>query len=229
MQARLEVSIERVVRALGVVVTCLLLAHAAGLISTALGHGNLLGWVSAFDVNRESNVPTWYSSAALATAAALLALIAILKRAARDPFAGRWLLLAVIFLFLSCDETALLHERSTAFVVLFVKNKFLSYVAWVVPAGILLVVFGVAYIKFLLHLSPRFRKLFIVAGCVYVMGAFGMELVTGAIGRLVLGGKVHFLFEASEELMEMTGVILFLRALLLYVKEHVGNVELVVR
>jgi hypothetical protein len=229
MQARVEVSIERVVRALGVIVTCLLLAHAAGLISKSLGHGNLLGWVSAFDVNRESNVPTWYSSVALASAAAVLALIAFFKRSERDPFAGRWLLLAVIFLFLSCDETALLHERSTAFVVLFVKNKFLSYVAWVVPAGILLVVFGVGYIKFLLHLSPRFRTLFVVAGAVYVMGAFGMELVTGAIGRLVLNGKVHFLFEASEEIMEMTGVILFLRALLLYVKEHVGKVELVVR
>jgi hypothetical protein len=229
MQARVEVSIERVVRALGVFVALHFVAHAVGLISTAMGHGNLLGWVSAFNVNKESNVPTWYSSVALATAAGLLALIADLKRGARDPVAGRWALLAVIFLFLSCDETALLHERSTAFVVLFVKNKFLSYVAWVVPAGILLVVFGVAYVKFLLHLSPRFRKLFVVAGVTYVMGAFGMELVTGAIGRLVLGGKVHFLFEASEEVMEMTGVILFLRALLLYVKEHLGNVELVVR
>jgi hypothetical protein len=229
MQTRVEVSIERVVRALGVFVICLFVAHAGGLISTALGHGNLLGWVSAFNVNRESNIPTWFSSIMLATAAGLLALIAYLKHGSRDPFAGRWLILAVIFLFLSCDETALLHERSTAFVVLFVKNKFLSYVAWVVPAGILLVVFAVGYLKFLLHLPPRFRKLFVVAGALYVMGAFGMELVTGAIGRLVLNGRVHFLFEASEEMMEMAGVILFLRALLLYVKEHVGNVELVVR
>lgn len=229
MQASIEVSIERVVRGLVVVVCLLVLAHAGALISTALGHGNLLGWVSAFNVNRESNIPTWYSSATLLAAAALLALIAYLKYAQKDGFAGRWLLLAVIFLFLSCDETALLHERSTAFVVLFVKNEFLSYVAWVVPAGILLVVFGVAYLKFLFHLSPRFRKLFVVAGVVYVMGAFGMELVTGAIGRLVLGGKIHFLFEASEEILEMSGVILFLRALLLYLKEHFGNVELVVR
>jgi hypothetical protein len=229
MQAKIEVSIERVVRGLAVFVAFLFLAHAGGLISTALGHANLLGWVSAFNVNREHNVPTWYSSMALGTAALLLFLIAYLKRVAQDAFAGRWLLLGIIFLLLSCDETALLHERSTAFVDLFVKNKFLSYVAWVVPAGIFLVVFGVGYVKFLLHLTPRFRKLFVVSGALYVMGAFGMELVTGALGRLVLDGKVHFLFEASEEVMEMTGVILFLRALLLYVKEHVGNVELVVR
>jgi hypothetical protein len=180
-------------------------------------------------VNHEANVPTWYSSVSLALATVLLALIAIHKRGQRDPFAGRWFGLALIFLFLSCDETALLHERSTAAVVLVVKNKFLSYIAWVVPAGILLVVFSVGYLKFLFHLPPRFRVLFVVAGVSYVGGAFGMELLTGAVGRLILDGKIHFLFEMLEEVFEMAGVILFLRALLLYIKEHVGSLEFTVR
>ena len=63
-------------------------------------------------MNTEANIPAWYSSAALLLAAMLLWIVS----AATKQRGGRpiyWRLLSLVFLALSIDEVAELHEQLT--------------------------------------------------------------------------------------------------------------------
>ncbi|WP_121967558.1 hypothetical protein [Leptolyngbya sp. BC1307] len=49
--------------------------------------------------------------------------------------------------------------------------------AWVIPAAFLVVVFLLGYVRFILALLKRMRRLFLIAGSTFVGGALGMEMV----------------------------------------------------
>lgn len=226
--ASCTIRLRRVIGAFVVVIAGLLAAHVAGLISARVyGNDWLGGLVPAFNLGKEQNVPTWYSSSALFVAALLLGFIGMVRWQNRERFAGSWATLGLVLAFLSCDETATLHELSVEPLGRHVQTPLLHYIAWVIPASVLLVVFAVVYLRFFLHLPRRFKIGFLAAGAVYVSGALGMELITGAVGRVLLEGRVHFLFDIVEELLEMSGVLLFITVLLDYCRRELG--ELTVR
>lgn len=64
-----------------------------------------------FDLNGETNLPSWYSAAQLALIGGLLAVFAVVR--VRRGARGAWALMlaGVVFLFLSLDETTSLHEN----------------------------------------------------------------------------------------------------------------------
>lgn len=220
----LTVSVRRVVTIFAMAITGLMAAHVAGLISkNVFGNDWLGGLVPAFNVGREQNVPTWYSSSALLITALLLGFIGLVRWQGRGRFAGGWIMLGLIFAFLSCDETATLHELSVEPLGRYVQTPLLHFIAWVIPASVLLLVFGAVYLRFFLHLPRRFQIGFLAAGAVYVGGALGMELITGAFGRVVFAGRAHFLFDIMEELLEMGGVVLFIAVLLDYCRRELGD------
>jgi hypothetical protein len=76
------------------------------LIANLLGHAPRM-----FDLDAESNLPTWYSSVQLFLLAQALTVLALLlaRRSWRD--AAPFLFLAAIALLLSADEVATIHER----------------------------------------------------------------------------------------------------------------------
>jgi hypothetical protein len=81
----------------------LLLAYVG---STLLGYD-----IGLLKLDHELNIPTWYASAKLLAIAALLALVALMF-GTRDRIAPIVLLMPVaLFVFLSMDETASVHER----------------------------------------------------------------------------------------------------------------------
>jgi hypothetical protein len=66
-------------------------------------------FVRLFDLDREANIPTWYQSALLLLCCALSAAIGRLSNFGAGV-RGRWLLMAALFLCLSIDEAAVIHE-----------------------------------------------------------------------------------------------------------------------
>lgn len=167
--------------------------------------------VAFFSLSYEGNLPTWYASALLLACACLLAAIAADAARKAEPFLRRWRLLAAGFAFMSLDEAAELHERAGA---LFEGRGALHF-GWVVPAAALVLGLAAPYAPFLLHLPPRPRRAFAVAGALYVLGAVGMELPLGwwteRHGADNLG---YALLDAVEEALELAGASLFARALL---------------
>ena len=170
--------------------------------------------VPLLSLSEEANVPTWYSSMLLFGCALVLASIAGMVRASGGRMVKQWAVLAGVFGYMSLDETAQLHERLNSLHVLS-NLRGVFYFGWIIPASVIVLLVGVAYLPFVFHLPKGTRARFIVAGAIYVGGALVMEMPLGAWatrhGEDNLG---YALIDAVEETMEMVGASLFLVALL---------------
>lgn len=170
-----------------------------------------------FMLNRELNVPTWYSSTLLVVAAALLALIAGLTRLERAPSFSAWAGLALIFLYLSADEVASIHERYFGKLSPLPEQGVFFY-GWVVPAMVFVLILTVSYGRFVFRLPAPVRRLAVAAAALYVGGSLGLELVEAVLDEQ--GPRATLLFggiAGLEEILEMAGVLIFIVALLRYV------------
>jgi len=75
--------------------------------------------------------------------------------------------------------------------------------------------FGFAYARFLFHLPAQTRRMFIVAGVLFVAGALGVEQVTEIYLKDHSTNSLGYsLLTAAEEGLEMISVVLFIHALL---------------
>lgn len=99
---------KKVVRFLGAIVVCLIIANMVGIVSKYYFGSSR---IALFELDREANIPTLYSSVTILLCAGLLAVIAVAEKRQQRRQYIYWLVLALTFLFLSIDETAGLHER----------------------------------------------------------------------------------------------------------------------
>lgn len=177
-------------------------------------------------VDGEGNIPTWYSSCLLLLCAFLLGTIASAHWGDPNGQSVRWIILALIFGFLSLDETAQLHELSIAPLHQWLGTTGFLYYAWVIPAAICVVIFVLSYLKFLARLPGRTRRLFLFAGAVFIGGSLGVEAFSAK--QASLHGEhnlVYHLIVTLEELLEMLGVIVFIYALLDYLGRQFTRVS----
>ena len=172
------------------------------------------------DFRQEANIPTLFSSGILAFACVLLAVTGrdAVIRERNLWMAGRWYGLAVIFAFLSLDETAMIHEGFNKYPLgsagaLAIVDKF----PWVWFYGAAVVALGLFYLPFLLRLPRLTAILFVMSGIIYVGGAIGLE-VFGAyeldVDHIQRASLDYILRGVAEEFCEMAGTLLFLWALL---------------
>lgn len=180
-----------------------------------------------FDMWSEVSIPSWYSITLLLIASTILAVIAVAKYAARDPFRLHWAALAVIFLALSVDEAADIHGQ-----VSYTLNEklntsgFLAY-AWIIPAAVLVLVVGLAYLRFLMRLPLDTRIRFVVAGAIFLAGALVMEAIEGRYDTSHgVETMTYRVMVGIEETLEMAGTILFIATLLAYLASLAETIEL---
>lgn len=168
------------------------------------GFGRLMASLS---VNAEAALPAWYSSALLLLCAALCADVA--RTTGPRLQRRRWTVLAVLFVYLSADEAAQLHEIGTNVVDRAGVKTGLAF-SWVLLAVPALLVLGVLMIPFLRSLPRRTVAGMLVAGCVFVGGAVGLEL-PGSLIYSTAGPDTaaYALVTSVEELCEMVGTIIF--------------------
>ena len=225
---RLAISPRRVTRVLTLVVLCLTFASIAAQFSLYyLGYDDPFEFVSLFDVDSESNIPTWYASSTLLLCSILLASIAYAKKIDSDRYFLHWGGLSIIFLFLSMDEAASIHELAIEPLRSALNAGGFLYYTWVVPGAAFVLIFVLVYLRFLADLPVKTRRLFLVAGIVYVGGALGVELVGGRYADLY--GEENFMYAlivTVEEFLEMAGVVVFIFALLSYMSSHLKDVQI---
>lgn len=220
-KAELPLSIAQLTKLLLLIVLMLAVLNVIGHVAQyVLGFGA----IELLHMNRESNVPTFFSSSILLFSATLLLFTYYITNQQHDKDRNYWLLLSVIFTGLSIDEAVSIHERLGNPVQQVVGIHKWFYYAWVIPAGLLLVVLGIGLFKFLMRLPTDTRTRFLIAGGLYVGGALGVEMI---------GGYYHFLYGQEnitynliatlEETLEMLGVVFFIRAILLHCKHHLGG------
>lgn len=208
--------VRRVMRIFIVIVLCLIVA---GILSSAF---RILEYPfpgskwfhKMFDLDSEYNIPAWYASFSLLFCAGLLGAITALKKG--DRYHSYWKILAFIFLFLGLDEVFSFHE---ALIIPSLRKSLklnpLFYHTWVIPAIALVSFFIFKYWKFVLHLPKRTRILIMLAGGIYITGALGLEMISGALRQEF--GRWNVMTQTaiiSEEIFEMTGILIFIYALL---------------
>jgi len=208
------------------VVTCLVvisfLSQMAAYFLPGVSSENYL--VRAFGVDSERNVPTAYSALALLFCSFLLGTIAYAKNLDSCRYKNHWKILSFIFLYISIDEAGQLHEKLIQPLRTMLNATGILYFTWVVPIGILVVIFLLSYTKFLFHLPVPTRKLFVAATVIYIGGALGMELV-GAYQASTVGEDniLYQIIVTVEESLEMLGIVVFIHALTSYIKTYLGG------
>ena len=199
---------------------------AVQILKFGFGYEYILGLYNVFDFNTEGNMPTFYSATALLISAALLAVIAREKFVNGDAYRLHWAILSAIFVFLSLDEASSLHETFVIVMQPSLDLQGIFFFAWVIPYGILLVIFAVMYLRFVRALPTRTGRLFIISAAVFLSGAVGMEMA-GSATVSALGGwetgfyhLYHVILYSIEEPLEMVGIVIFIYSLLDYLSNE---------
>lgn len=215
----------RVITCLWVGAACLIFAHLVmQYLMYGQGHDHVFGLTRMFDLDEEANLPTWFSSLLILVAAVLLARIA--ADASRGNGAAHyWWVLAAGFALMSIDEVAMVHElfNDPQRISSASRSSPLLTYTWVVPYALLVAGLGIYFVRFLALLPLATRIRFIVAGGVYVGAALGLEFIEGFVVRLQGHDSIEdSLLTTMQELLEISGVILFIDALLRHLDSRGG-------
>lgn len=223
------VSSKKTAIVLGVLIAALLAAHiAVSTLRIVTGHDSLGGLVPLFDFWQEGNVPTLFSTLLLGSASLLLYCVHVVEKRNKTRFYRRWALLSLVFLFLATDEFTELHEKLSKPLqqATGALPGSLEYWGWVVPYAVLAVLVGLYFLPFYLHLAKRFKMLFALSAILFVGGALGFEVLEGLYGSYyhlatledALTRAPFAAMVAVEEVMEFSGVALFICSLLEYLR-----------
>lgn len=220
-----------------VVLTALVSAAGAAVVYSwsQLGHDWLWGFVPKFCMDEENNIPTWYSTLLLAAcAAALAAAAAAHSRQNEKQLARFFAALSGIFVFLSADEAASLHEMLHSVMKHTVATAVFPVFPWLAAGVVFALATAIWAMRPLLRLPAQTRWGILLAGAVYCAGALGMEAAAGVYIRSAAnpalartsGDFVYGMMSVVEETLEMAGAILLLNAVLRHLERIPGGLWL---
>jgi hypothetical protein len=207
--------------------TLLILNIIAIFFAYVTGHASYYGILEKFYFLLENNFPTYFSGVNLLIAAGLLFHIYNEKNIKHTVDNKYWLFLSLVFLFLSIDEIASIHELSIRPMQKLLTMGSISsswlFFPWVIAGIILVLVLGIFFLRFYLRLPLRYKFLFGVSAALIIGGAIGLEIIDGHYynGDVTSkGGLIYFLLTTVEESMEMMGEIIFIKALIDYIRSY---------
>ena len=183
-------------------------------------------WIKLLDFDYEGNLPSLYSAVAILFAALLLAVITTHKKRSAQRYLS-WLGLTLIFVFLALDEGTSIHEKIGDLTETYYKSSGYFYYEWLIPYLVLLAIFVVSYIKFLFTLPKAIAIQFVIAGVMFVSGAVGFEMLGAQEADINNTNTVKYsILYTTEELLEMTAIVVFVHALLKYIQLEIGTIQL---
>ena len=252
----LTIYVKKIVRAMIIAVLLITLVSFVARVAMYIwGQEGYLQPLRIFDVGEERSIPTWFESIQFLLCSMLLAVVTVAKKRRSDRYILHWSFLSVIFLVLSLDEVASIHEAIGAQSERLLHNttgftpggaiKFF----WVVPGTIFVLIVLVAYLRFLANLPRSTRYSFLFAGALFVLGAVGLEMLSAQVSSSSEGITNFFGMELGlsrhsgsaipkimiglqtcvEEMFEMLGLTAFVYALLAYIRSYIEDINTRVR
>jgi hypothetical protein len=221
---QVEFASSQITRFLSTVILLLVIAHLGYLFMRyRLGYEQLMGFGPLVDFWVENNLPNFYSSMTMLFAALLLYVISCSERGSGGQYTLHWLGMAVVFAFLAADEMVQIHELTVRPVRALLGTSGVFYFAWVIPYGVAVIVLGIIYLRFFLKLPARTRTLMMISAVIYVGSAVGLEMFSSFEYTQMMNAAGHQqvpertlmldIYNLVEEVMEMIGVLIFIRAL----------------
>lgn len=184
--------------------------------------------VEKFSLEEEGNFPTYFASLLLLMSSVLFVLIGWTSRTKAQDHNGKyWLGLSGIFLFLSLDEAAQIHEKLDTDLIwgAYGGTGFLAW-PWVIIYASLATVLMVAYFKFWLNLPKSYRMAYLLAAIVYVGSALGFEMLEA--WEFSKNNEVtlrYIVFTTLEEFFEMAGISLLIFTNMRYLADMYPDVH----
>lgn len=236
--ASVELNPARVLRWIALAIAVLLLSSVLSQIAWyQLGDRTGLDFIRGILwVDSEQSLPTLFSVLLLLTCAGALRATSVVARRTGAGGERQWKALSWIFVYLACDDAFELHERLIDPVREGLGLSGILYYAWVVPAAFAVLVVAALFAPFVWNLPTAIRRLVILAGVMYVVGAIGFELLAtdyvldGAeeprpdlVGNQGLG---YVPYSTTEEGLEMGGPAILLYATLRQLRDHLGSPRL---
>lgn len=188
-----------------------------------LGIPTAKGIVPLFDVSSEANIPTFFSAFMMGLSSLLLGLISRLEK--RESKYWAWFALGLFLM--SLDEVVQFHERlSEPTAQLLGEGKLgIFYHSWIIP-GLAVVLFLIFFFwKFFARLPAKPRSRILGAGTVFLAGSLGVEAIGGMYFEGMGNDWTYNMIAANEEALELAGLLLLVRALLLFLAEHHPQVQ----
>jgi len=169
------------------------------------------------DVDSEVSAFTWLSVVTTFAAAWLLFGIAAAASTRRSRFKWHWYFLSALFLLVSFDEFAGIHEKISSALASRIDNTGLLYFAWAAPAGVLSLLGLAAFVPFIRSFPPRLALLLVLSAVAFLGGAVGVEMIGGSVAELEGMQTIRYrMLTNLEEGLEIAGVLIFIYVLLSY-------------
>lgn len=169
------------------------------------------------DVDFEGSAFTWFSIIMAFFIAQTAYRCGVDDALENGRFWFHWYLLALLFLLVSFDDFATLHEKFDIAINKRFQPTGILYHLWAVPAGILSVLGIVAFLPFIRSFPPRISLQLILAAVLFLTGAVGLELLGGNVRYQVGVDTLRYrLFTNAEEGLEIAGLLTFIHALYLH-------------
>lgn len=185
----------------------------------------LFRFVQLFSLNLEANIPSWYSGFLMIIVAALNYLIYKFERRVIKKY---FLVISALFISMSIDEIASVHEILNNPVRNSLSLGGFLYWSWIVPGIIVSLFIGLYFLKFFSMIERKYTILFLLSGFIYLSGAVGFEMIGGWLYSNKLGNSILYVFEVViEESLEMFGMLLFIYALIKYIKSFAETVQVI--
>jgi hypothetical protein len=183
-----------------------------------LDRGQLYGFTDRLNMDKEEALAQFLQMLNLLAITGLLFAIGHRGRRLGDRWARWWLAMAGVFFYLTIDESSRIHEMSIIPLQQAFGTSGPLFFAWLVVAIPLVLLFVALYVPFLRALDPWTRNRFLLAGLLYVSGTVGMEMLGGMwVEGNFFDSTYYYTFVPIEEIFEVSGQLLFLFTLLIYV------------
>lgn len=197
-------------RVLWLTVAVLVVASVASDLVESLDSRDVPGLSSIaelLDADAERSLFTWFSAALLASCA----LMAFVVGGRDASHRTGWRATGALFVLLSLDEVAGMHERLG---FLMMRTFDASFFAWVIPGAILVgLVLAVGW-PFIRSLDAALRRGLLLGAAVLIGGGLLIETGTGVLAETISRTTLAYRLATSvEEAVELTGTLLILGAL----------------
>lgn len=196
------IDLKKVVKVLLMLFMLLLLFHFfVYAVKKITGHNHMYGFYPMFNFNLESNIPTLFSTLLLFISTFLFYFTYLINNKKKDRL--YWIVLTLIFLYLSVDESCQIHEMIRALIG--DKKKWMYLAFFICSAA------GVAFFRFWMRLDRRVRYVFLVSAVLYISGI----LILDEVAQMYYESDsksdwIFYLLITAEESSEMLGLILLI-------------------
>ena len=179
--------------------------------------------VGLFDMDSEISLFTWYSTVILLfVPSVLLFYIGWQKRQAKEKLSWGWFVVSALFLFLSIDDGAMIHEKVSTInrliglqdVLSGVNSPLFAWSWWVIYLPIVAIL-GVILVRWFFSLPARTKILIATAIMVAVGGQVGMEAVSSFVSNSS-GEYVGPVWRGLQKFTGRLGLSVFLFAIIDY-------------